>query len=315
VDGSVGVMRGRRFTAALFAIALVVVPAAAGCGYVTSGSSVPVTQAMAYSATMNENSADVDVTYAFTTGNHKFGGTTAESGPVSWATGQGELAMTATIDGRLSTTTQQIIDGRHTYTKTSIKGLPASAQAGLPGVSGWSETTWTGASSADLSGILPTLLFWGLFNPAGMASPASLLVLLRAQASSVQNLGGEVLDGINTTHYRADIPLSRLGASSAAELQQAEQALGTSSIGVDYWIDSSDLLRQLRVAITAPRQPGAATSSPGQVTVPLSYPVTLSVNLRLSNYGTPVHVVPPSPAQITSRVSCLVSKDGFNCTS
>jgi len=308
-------MRGRRSAAALFAIALVGVPAAAGCGYVTSGSSVPATEAMAYSATMNENSADVQMISSFTTGNHKVGATTTESGPVSWATSQGELAMTMAIGGQLSTTTRQVIDGTHTYTKLSIKGLPTSVQAGLPGVTGWTETTWSGTSSADLSGILPALFFWGLFNPAGMTSPASLLGLLRAQASTVQDLGSEVLDGVNTTHYRALIPLSRLGAASAAELQQAEQALGTGSIGVDYWIDSSDLLRQLHIGITVPRQPDALPSSSGQVTLPLSYPIALSVSLRLSNYGTPVHVVPPPPAQITSRESCVVSKDGFNCTS
>jgi hypothetical protein len=277
---------------------------------------VPVTEAMAYTATMNASSADVYVSYAFTTGNHKFGTTVTESGPVSWSADQGEMAMKTTTGGRQPMTVRQIIDGRKTYSKISIKGLPASDLAGLPGIAGWSETTWTGASSPDLSGILPSLLLWGgLFNPAGMASPASLLGLLRAQASSVQNLGGEVLDGISTTHYRALIPLSRLGADTA-ELQQAEQVLGTSFIGVDYWTDSSDLLRQLRLGITALRQPSAAVSPPGEVTMPLdTYPITMSVSLRLSHYGTPVHVVPPPSAQITSQVACGLSRDGFNCTS
>jgi hypothetical protein len=124
------------------------------------------------------------------------------------------------------------------------------------------------------------------------------------------------LDGINTTHYRALIPLSRLGAGTAAELQQAERLLGTSFIGVDYWIDSSDLLRQLRLVITALRQPSATASSPGEVTMPLgTFPITFSVILRLSHYGTPVHVVPPPSAQITSRGTCVVSRDGFSCTS
>jgi hypothetical protein len=277
---------------------------------------VPVTEAMAYTATMNASSADVYAIYAITTGNHKSDTTVTESGPVSWSADQGETAMKMTTRGQQLMTVRQIIDGRKTYSKILLKGLPASALAGLPGVAGWSETTWTGASSSDLSGILPSLLFWGgLFNPAGMSSPASLLGLLRAQASSVQSLGGEVLDGVNTTHYRALIPLSRLGAGTAAELQQAERVLGTSFIGVDYWIDSSDLLRQLRLVITALRQPSATTSSPGEVTVPLAYPITFSVSLRLSHYGTPVHVVPPPSAQITSRVACVLSKDGFNCTS
>jgi hypothetical protein len=149
-----------------------------------------------------------------------------------------------------------------------------------------------------------------------MASPASMLGLLKAQASSVQNLGGEVLDGVNTTHYRALIPVSRLGASTVEEQAQAEQMLGSSSIGIDYWLDSSHLLRQLRLAITELREPSDTTSSPGEVTIPLgTYPITFSITFGLSHYGTPVHVVPPPAAQITNRVTCVVSQDGFSCPS
>lgn len=276
---------------------------------------VPATEAVAYTATMNASSADVDTTYALTNGTHTFDFADTESGPVSWSAGQGELAMTMTSGGRQLMTLRQIIDGKTTYSKVLIKGVPSSLLGLLPDLAGWSEVTWTGAPSQDLSGILSSLLLGGLFNPAGMASPASLLGLLRAQASSVQNLGGEVLNGVHTTHYRALIPLSRLGVGTAAELQQAEELLGTSFIGVDYWIDSSNLLRQLRLAITVPRQPSPTTSSPGEVTIPFAYPITFSVSLRLSHYGTPVHVVPPPPAQITSRGTCVVSDDGFNCSS
>jgi hypothetical protein len=277
---------------------------------------VPVTEAMAYTATMNARSADVYMIYAITTGDHKSDAAATASGPVSWSADQGELAGTMIIGGRQWLAMRQIINGRNTYSKMVIKGVPTSALADLPGVAGWSEMTWTG-SSRDLSGILPSLLlFGGLFNPPGISSPASLLALLHAQASSVQNLGGEVLDGINTTHYRALIPLSRLGAGTAAELQQAESVLGTSFIGVDYWIDSSDLLRQLRLVITPLRRPSATTNSPGEVTIPPgAYPMTFSISLRLSHYGTPVHVVPPPPAQITSRGTCVVSGDGFSCSS
>jgi hypothetical protein len=197
-----------------------------------------------------------------------------------------------------------------TYSKFSIKGLPAGATAGIPGIGGWNQATWTGASSPDPSGI-PPLLPGDLSNPAGITNPASLLGLLRAQASSVQSLGGEVLDGINTTHYRAIIPLSRLGAGTA----EAEQILGTDSISVDYWIDSSHLLRQLRFAIAILRQPSDTTSSPGEVTAPSdAYPMTVSASLQLSHYGTPVHIVPPSSAQITNRETCVASGGGFSCT-
>ena len=278
---------------------------------------VPVTEAMAYTATMNAGSADVYTTYAVTTGTHKFDSTATESGPVSWSADQGELGMKVTLSGQQLMTARQIIDGSQTYSKLFVTGTPASAIAGLPGLTGWSETTWTGVPSQEMSGILPSLLLWGgLFNPAGMVSPASLLGLLNAQASSVQNLGSDVVNGVGTTHYRALIPLSDLGAGTAEEQAQAQQILGTSSIGVDYWIDSSHLLRQLRLALTILQQPSDTTSSPGEVTTPPgTFPITMSVSLGLSHYGTPVHVVPPAPAQITSHVACVLSNNGFNCTS
>jgi hypothetical protein len=298
----------------MFVVAVVVVTAAAGCGRVAPESAVVLTGATVYAATVNESSADVHVTYAFTTGNRSVGATGTESGPVSWSAGQGELTMTMTMAAaaRYRLTTRQIIDGNHTYSKVLIKGLPASALAGIPGLTGWTETTWSGKSSADLSGNLIWDLFVSMASPSGL-SPSSLLGLLRAKASTVLNLGGEVLDGIHTTHYRALIPLSRLGGGTAADLQEAEQALGTAFLGIDYWTDSSDVLRQLSLAITARRAPRATTSTPGELTLPISYPVTMSVSLRLSNYGIPVHVVPPPPAEITSRESCVNSRDGFSC--
>jgi hypothetical protein len=99
---------------------------------------VPATEAMAYTATMNARSADVLQIYAATTGDHKFDSTITAFGPVSWSANQGKLAGTMIIGGRQSLALRQIIDGRKTYSKIVIKGVPASALAGLPGVS-WME--------------------------------------------------------------------------------------------------------------------------------------------------------------------------------
>src|ERR1700751_2829931 len=107
---------------------------------------------MAYTAPMNANSADVDTIYAVTTGTHKSDTTATESGPVSWSADQGEMAMNITTAGRTLMSARQIFDGRKTSSRISLKVIPASALAGLPGITGWSETTWTGASSSELSG-------------------------------------------------------------------------------------------------------------------------------------------------------------------
>lgn len=311
--------RRRPRSRVLTAVAVVAIAGGATTAFIAvqpRPANATATEATAYAATMHASSAVVSATYAMTTGTRKSDVAVTESGPVSWSADQGETAMTMTLDGGQFMTGRQIFDGTKTYSKTKINGVPAAALSGLPGAAGWTETTWTGASSQATSGVLPSVLSGGLSYPAGTASPASMLELLRAQASSVQTIGGEVLDGINTTHYRALIPLSRLGDDTPADEVKLQQALGTSSIGVDYWIDSSNLLRQLRFAITELRAPSGTSSSPGEVTVPLgTYPITFSIGLQLPRYGTPVHVVPPPSAQITSRATCVVSADGFSCTS
>jgi hypothetical protein len=283
----------------------------------------PATALTAYTATMNANSADVYESFSISTGNHEINAQATESGAVSWATGQGNLTMKTTAGSAKTTgspvsfTSRQIIDGRKAYSKTTITNLPASIRKQFPQLNGWTEMTWTSTSSSDLTGTLPGLLLGGT-NPAEAMNPASLLKLLRAQATSVQDLGGQVVDGISTTHYRALVPLSQLGATSSAELQQAEQVLGTDSIAIDYWTDSSNLLRQLTFGITASQPPSGTTTSSGSdtVTIPASaYPLTMSLTVRLSHYGTPVHVTPPPSSQITSRGTCEVTKDGgFNCS-
>jgi len=271
----------------------------------------PDTEAVAYTATMNASSADVFTSYTLADSSHKLDLTITQSGPVSWAAGQGDLTVKV---GKLGWNSREIIDGRKAYSKFSAKDLPAGTVAANPGLAGWTETTWTGTPSQDMSGILPSLFIGALSYQAGMASPASLLGLLKAQASSVQNLGGEVLGGVNTTHYRAFIPLSRLGATTAEEVAQMQKDLGANFLGVDYWTDSAHLLRQLRLVITVREPPSDATTSPGEVSIG-TYPITTSITLGLSHYGVPVHVVPPPPAQITSRVTCAYTQDGFNCPS
>jgi len=274
-------------------------------------------EVMAYAATMKASSADASVTTTFSTGNHKIDETSTESGPVSWAANEAQFKTTISMNGIAQLTIRQIIEGNHAYSRLlSPVHIPGSLASLVPDLSGWEETTWSGTSSDDSSQLLSTL-FLGPGGQGNVLNPAPLLALLEAHASSIRNLGSAVLDGVSTTHYRALIPLSRLGDISPAELRQARQVLGSSSLSFDYWIDSGGLLRQLRfgISLRQPRQPKGTPSPPGQVTLPISYPISASTTLRLSNYGTPVDIVLPTSSQITSQVSCTASSSGFDCSS
>lgn len=307
--------------AALAASTLGVVLATASCGLEAaapsgSATSLPALENLAYTTTVHANSADIAVTSAFATHDHKIDVTSTESGPISWSAHQGEFVTTTITDGHESLATRQIIDGNRTYARVfNIAHLPASVTSGIPGLSGWEETTWTGRASNSEASILLSFLLLGPTTAEGPLDPVSMLTVLRAQATSIDDLGRADLGGVGTIHYRALIPLSALFPISPTELEQAAQALGSSYLSFDYWIDSASLLRQISFSITLHgSQPDDTPSSPGEVTVPISYPVTLSTSVRLSNYGTPVHIVDPPPSQITTYGSCVISADGFNCT-
>jgi hypothetical protein len=183
----------------------------------------------------------------------------------------------------------------------SIAGRSARSIVDVRSGGGWTETKWSSGSPWKVSGILNSGAFGLVVAASGELSPSSVLGLLRIEASSVTNLGHEVVNGVDRVALLGAIPLFRLGASSTAELDEAERALGTTSLSVDYWIDSSKFLQQLRSTITIRRAPSStATTAQGEVAVPLSYPVTIFLQPRTAHYGTRVRVVPPPSGDITS---------------
>jgi hypothetical protein len=190
--------------------------AVAGCGGGMGKSAVVVSGAEVYAATMGTSSADVRSTFSFGTGSSTVGSVVTESGPFSWSADQGELTMTVAAAGASGVSALQIIDGNDTFSKVLIKGVPAGASVGLPGGSGWTESTWSGRSPTSVLNLFNMGLFGLMGAASGEASPSSVLGVLGSKATSVDNLGSVVVDGIDTTHYRAVIPLSRLGDGPAA---------------------------------------------------------------------------------------------------
>jgi len=304
----------RRSIAATLAAAFLLGLVLAGCGNgAQTRPDVVVTGARVYAATVNAGSADISLMYALTTGKPKSGISAIQSGPFSWLAGQGELTMTVTSPGENAVRRVQIVDGANVYSRIAVAGLPTSSTTGLVGSGGWSESSWSGGVPRNVFSLFNNAGLLGAMGAASEPSPATILGLLGTEAGSVKDLGRQALDGVDTSHYRAVVPFSHLGAGTSAELVEAEQLFGTASLGVDYWVDSSDLLRQLRFLDTILRPPSTTTTAEGAVALPITYPITLSVTLRLSNYGTPVHIVPPSQSEITSRQSCVASPGGISC--
>jgi hypothetical protein len=293
-----------------------------------------------YHLTVNANSADFEYRFAVAPSNS--GGTSStESGAYSWAAHQGKATTQGTAAGLYAMTSKEIVDGNHTYTEVVSKSGPASGSIGLGlPASGWTESKVTGSAPTTLaslffSGLLDSLTGSALTEP-NLVNPADLLAILKADSRTTADLGNEAEGGISTTHYRRLIPFSELVASEGGS-PAASDLFGTGKLTLDYWIDSGDRLRMLQAAITIPKLPSqyksppstsvttTPTPSPGEFKViqtapasmasspPYKFPVTYSVSLRLSNYGTDAQPIVPTPNEVTAHQSCTISSRGYTC--
>ena len=145
---------------------------------------------------------------------------------------------------------------------STVEGL-AGAQVGVPGL----------GSGFQFSGILD----W-----------------LGGVSGSVSTVGSETIHGDATTHYRAEVDLTKAAASAPAarqaELQQAAIAAGQ-TIPVDIWLDGQGRLRQMTVSFDPAKAhlpSGAALHSPGVVVA----------TVDLWNFGAAVNVTPPPADQV-----------------
>jgi hypothetical protein len=291
------------------ALAFVVLMTALMIPEVRSASAVgdAPTGSKAYQATVSSNSAVIVATYSlrYRQANRTVSVTT--SGPFSWSQDRGELTA-STVGSGLDMTTQEIIDGNHTYSTTSMADAPSD----LTNPGGWTETTWHGRSAGNALELFDLGLF-GLGAPRGEPSPTAILGLLRSKATSDQRLGTAGLHGVETTRFRSLIPFSQLGLPGK-DTAQMERVVGTRFLQVDYWTDSADRLRFMQIRLTLRRPPETTkTTSQGLVAPAGIFPIRLEVQLQVSDYGTPVSVAPPPASEITSRTSCEVSANGFSC--
>ena len=181
----------------------------------------------------------------------------------------------------LGTTTMRmgfIQDGAVIYVK-----LPNALATSVPGLA---ERPWVKMDLAKLSGI-PGLSSM-MSNPT-MSDPTQMLRYLRAGSDGVINEGNARIDGIETTHYRAQLNLDRLtaGLPSAeqraihAALSRLEQATSVHDFPIDVWIDSRQLVRRVVMSLELSSANGQAFQE--------------TVTADLTDYG-PQHRPSPPPA-------------------
>jgi hypothetical protein len=131
------------------------------------------------------------------------------------------------------------------------------------------------------------------------SDPAQMLQYLRAASDSITNEGRQQVDGVQTTHYQAELSLDRLTANVAAAdqatVQQAlsklRQAIGSADLPVDVWIDDHQLIR--RTAMSMSLHPAGGPT------------LQESVVADLSDYGHQSRPTPPPADQVQDGSSLL----------
>ncbi len=113
---------------------------------------------------------------------------------------------------------------------------------------------WIKVDLGKLSG-LPGLSSLG--SDPTTTDPSQTLQLLRSVSGSVVNLGPARVDGVQTTHYRAELSLSDLAktipSAERGAVQQAlstlEQALPGGAFPVDVWVDGHHFVRRTTTSL------------------------------------------------------------------
>ncbi len=241
--------------------------------------------------------------------------TSTQTGSYSWSLHKGQFFDTTTSDGS-TMDSEEVIDGDNVYTRFTYvtPGSMFSTEV-VPG--GWSKAVWRieGGNRPDrLVNFMNSLSFDGLLASAPPEyDRASILAVLRSSPAKVHEMGKGQVGGVDAVRYVAAIPYSDLGPQTAST-QAVEHALGGRNLNVDYWVDSHGRLRQLQVAISVSHVP--ASKSPtvrGKVGSFAEAPLSMSVQLRVADYGVAVSILVPPPQSVTTTQRCVLKGSNTTC--
>lgn len=157
------------------------------------------------------------------------------------------LPAAAQVLGATTMSLDMIVDGGAAYLK-----LPHALLGAIPSLG---DKPWLKLNLDKATGI-PGLSSLG--NDPTTSDPSQVLQYLNAASSSVTNEGEQRVDGVQTTHYHADLSLDRLTAGVPAAdrpaVQQAlsklRQAAGSAEVPVDVWIDAHRLVRRTALSMS-----------------------------------------------------------------
>jgi hypothetical protein len=125
----------------------------------------------------------------------------------------------------------------------------------------------------------------------GNQNPADMLAALAAKGDTVVDVGPAEIGGVTTEEYSVTgspaAALARLSQEHlpASIVKGAEAFISAGPFKMKVWVDqSSEMIRQMAVAIPVPGDSGAA----------------VTVTMGLADFGTPVSIVPPPVSTVAT---------------
>ena len=139
----------------------------------------------------------------------------------------------------------------------------------------------------------------------GGNDPGEMLSTLAGESDSIATVGHARVRGVNTTHYRAVIDLSKVAASAPPALRAAarrseahlEAMLGKHLMPMDVWIGGDGLVRRVAYRTSVPLAGATGT-------------LTTSVRLEMFGFGVPVHVTAPPASRTTDLTAAVAAGAG-----
>jgi hypothetical protein len=127
------------------------------------------------------------------------------------------------------------------------------------------------------------------FSSLTNSNPTDTLTQLGKYGADVETVGTEDVRGVSTTHYRATLDMAEAAAkekgAAADSLRKVALLLDDTKVPVDIWIDDTGLTRRFSQSFSE-HVPGQSDS------------MKLSMTYELYDYGAPVTIKVPDPANV-----------------
>jgi hypothetical protein len=139
-----------------------------------------------------------------------------------------------------------------------------------------------------------------LMQLGSQSDPSQTLAYLRAASDDIQEVGSEEVRGVETTHYRMTVDLSRVAETAPSDQREALQAQidelieksGIQEVPTEVWIDEDGLVRRQRVTY---ENMAFAPGAHGDMTI----------TMELFDFGVDVEVEPPPAGQVVDLQELL----------